>query len=449
VRPDRSVLSRAVSTPSQPDTRTSDASASRETTHEGAQRVPADHFGGPMGAASLTFLVPAITFYLWAAIAEHDGQLWLPSSLAEALAMFPAPTPRAAMIFAAWLVLQVGLGIAVPGSVVTGGPLPSGERLQYRLNGLACFAISLALLVAGLATGAIRANAVVAELGPLLTISTLAAFAQALFLYLWGRRRGALERSSGNVPYDFFMGTVLNPRVGLFDLKFFFESHIGMGSWGALAVILPAAQLEETGSLSLPMIVVSACQLLYIADFFVFESNLLSMLDILYENYGFMLVHAFLVWMPFNFTLQQQYLLVSPSSLPAWAAVLLVLMNLAGYAVFRDSNLQKQRFRRDPTRPVWGKPPKTLKTRRGTELLLSGWWGLARHTNYLGDLTMALSWCLACGFGSVVPYFYFLYFAPLLFDRERRDHKLCKEKYGEDWDEYCKLVPYRICPWLY
>lgn len=440
-------MSRAVSTANH--SAASAIDATEHSTREGAQRVPADHFGGPFGAASLTFLVPAITFYLWAATALHDGQLWLPRSVGDVLAMFPMPTLRAAEILGVWLVAQIALGVVVPGSLVTGGPLPTGERLQYRLNGLACFAISIALLVVGLATGLFRASAVVAELGPLLTISTLLAFAQALWLYVWGRRRGALERSSGNVPYDFFMGTVLNPRFGLFDLKFFFESHIGMGTWGALAVILPAAQLEETGSLSLPMIVVSACQLLYIVDFFVFESNLLSMLDILYENYGFMLVHAFLVWMPFNFTLQQQYLLVSPSSLPAWGAALLVVMNLAGYVIFRDSNLQKQRFRRDPARPVWGKPPRTLKTQRGTELLLSGWWGLARHTNYLGDLTMALSWCLACGFGSVVPYFYFLYFAPLLLDRERRDHKLCKDKYGADWDEYCKRVPYRIVPWLY
>ncbi|MBX7193139.1 MAG: hypothetical protein K1X94_13885 [Sandaracinaceae bacterium] len=415
----------------------------------GAQRVPADHFGGPVGAAVLTFLVPAITFYLWAAAALHDGQLWLPGSVADVLAMFPVPTLRALGIFAAWMTLQIGLGVIVPGSIVEGGPLPNGQRLTYRLNGLACFAISIALLVGGLATGLVRASAILDELGPLLTISTLAAVAQASWLYVWGRRRGALERSSGNVPYDFFMGTVLNPRFGLFDLKFFFESHIGMGTWGALAVLLPAAELEQTGSLSLAMVVVSGCQLLYIVDFFVFESNLLSMLDILYENYGFMLVHAFLAWMPFNFTLQQQYLRVHPTSLPVWAAVLLVILNLAGYVIFRDSNLQKQRFRRDPKRPVWGKPPRTLKTKRGTELLLSGWWGLARHTNYLGDLTMALSWCLACGFGSVLPFFYFLYFAPLLLDRERRDHKLCKEKYGDDWDAYCQRVPYRIVPWIY
>lgn len=413
------------------------------------QRVPADHFGGPAGAAVLTLLVPAISFYLWAAVAQHGGQLWLPASVADLVAMVPAPTGRAALMFTTWMGLQVALQLVSPGKVVTGAPLADGARLPYRMNGLFAFAVSIAIVVALLATGTVRATSIVEELGPLLTISMLGAFALAGWFYAWGRRRGALERSSGNVPYDFFMGTVLNPRFGLFDLKLFFESHVGMGTWGALAVVLPAAELERTGSLSTSMLVVSVCQLVYIVDFFVFESNLLSMLDIIYENFGFMLTQAFLVWMPFNFTLQQQYLLESPTTLPTWAVIALFTLNFAGYVVFRDANLQKQRFRRDPSANVWGKPPKVLATKRGTALLLSGWWGLARHTNYLGDLMMAAAWCLACGFGSVVPYFYFLYFAPLLVNRERRDHALCKEKYGDDWDEYCKRVPYRIAPYLY
>ncbi len=414
------------------------------------ERVAPSHFGGPVGTFALTFLVPAITFYLWACVALADGSLWLPGSVGELLQMFPAPTLKATLIFGAWLGLQVVLGLVAPGKVVTGAPLPhGGGRLEYKLNGLSAFLVSMALLVAGLAAGVISAREILAELGPLLTISTVAAALLAGWFYVWGRRRGDLERSSGNVPYDFFMGTVLNPRFGLFDLKFFFESHIGMGTWGALAILMPAAELEQTGSISLAMGVVTLCQMIYILDFFVFESNLLSMLDIIYENYGFMLTHAFLVWMPFNFTLQQQYLLASPHELPAWAAALLVALNLAGYVVFRDSNLQKQRFRRDPSRNVWGKPPKVLKTKRGTSLLVSGWWGLARHTNYLGDLMMAYAWCLACGFGSIVPYFYVLYFTPLLINRERRDHALCHDKYGDDWDEYCRRVPYRIVPFLY
>lgn len=423
--------------------------SSKNASEAPIERVPADHFGGPLGAAALIFVVPMITFYLWAAIALHEGQLWLPSGVTDVLAMFPAPTARAAFFFAAWLALQVVLQLVSPGKIVTGAPLPNGERLQYKMNGLFAFAVSIAILLALLATGTLQATSVVAELGPLLSIATIAAFALALWFYVWGRQRGALERSSGNVPYDFFMGTVLNPRFGLFDLKFFFESHVGMGSWGALAILLPAAELERTGALSTPMIVVSVCQLLYIVDFFVFESNLLSMLDIIYENYGFMLTHAFLAWMPFNFTLQQQYLLESPTTLPGWAVAALLVLNLTGYVIFRDANLQKQRFRKDPTKNVWGKSPKVLTTKRGTSLLISGWWGLARHTNYMGDLMMAAAWCMACGFGSVVPYFYFIYFAPLLLNRERRDHQLCKQKYGDDWDAYCKKVPYRIVPYVY
>lgn len=442
--PARFAMVAAVATKTDPD-----AALTGEST-EASDRVPAEHMGGPVGTFALSFVVPTITFYLWSCVAQHDGSLWLPSSLAEVAAMFPAPTARAGLIFTVWIVLQVVLGLALPGKIVTGAPLPNGgERLEYKLNGLACFVVSSALLVAGLAAGLFEARAILSELGPLLTISTVAAVACAGWFYVWGRQRGALERSSGNVVYDFFMGTVLNPRFGRFDLKFFMESHIGMGTWGALAILLPAAELERAGSISVAMGVVSFCQLLYITDFFIFESNLLSMLDIIYENYGFMLTHAFLVWMPFNFTLQQQYLLAEPFELPIWAAVALLVLNLAGYVIFRDSNLQKQRFRRDPDKPVWGKPPKVLETKRGTSLLVSGWWGLARHTNYLGDLMMASAWCLACGFGSVVPYFYVIYFAPLLINRERRDHALCKAKYGADWDEYCRRVPYRIVPYVY
>ncbi len=46
---------------------------------------------------------------------------------------------------------------------------------------------------------------------------------------------------------------------------------------------------------------------------------------------------------------------------------------------------------------------KSLPTARGTKLLISGWWGIARHINYLGDLLMGLAWCLPTGgFNSAV-----------------------------------------------
>ena len=69
----------------------------------------------------------------------------------------------------------------------------------------------------------------------------------------------------------------------------------------------------------------------------------------------------------------------------SWPAITgIVLLNALGYLIFRASNNQKNLFRRDPQHP-WVKQLKTLKTERGTELIMSGWWGISRHINYFGD----------------------------------------------------------------
>lgn len=91
---------------------------------------------------------------------------------------------------------------------------------------------------------------------------------------------------------------------------------------------------------------------------------------------------------------------------------------------------------------------KFMETERGTKLLTSGWWGVSRHPNYLGDLLIGLSWSLPTGFNTPLTYFYFAYFIILLVHRQKRDDHACKQKYGKDWDEYCRRVPYKICPWL-
>ena len=134
----------------------------------------------------------------------------------------------------------------------------------------------------------------------------------------------------------------------------------------------------------------------------------------------------------------------------SWPALIgITLLNFAGYYLFRTANIQKHRFRQDPNRPIWGRKPEYIRTERGTLLLVSGWWGIGRHMNYLGDLMMGLAWCLPCGFGHPLPYFYIAYFTILLVHRERRDHDYCAEKYGADWEHYCQRVKWRILPGVY
>ena len=114
------------------------------------------------------------------------------------------------------------------------------------------------------------------------------------------------------------------------------------------------------------MMLVCAFQLLYVIDFYLFESAMLSTWDINYENYGFMLAFGFVVWMPFNFSLQAQYLVHHRPTLPVWSVILIVLLNLVGYAIFRTSNLQKHAFRTDPDARIWGRPPSFIQTKRGS-----------------------------------------------------------------------------------
>ena len=416
------------------------------------RRSPPKHFGGPVGALCLMLALPALLYYLWICVHYHAGELVVPRSAADLrrlASLLPPMTPRAVVIFFGWLALQAALQLVAPGRWALGLPLDDGTRLRYRMNGWAALWLTLALLGALCFAGYLPATTLYEEAGGLLTTALVFSYLFSLFLYFYGRASKRPERRSGNPLYDFFMGTALNPRFGSFDIKLFLEARVSLIGWLLLDLSLAAAQLERHGTISTPMLMVCAFQLLYVADHFFFEEAILSTLDIRYENFGFMLCFGVVVWVPFVFSLQAYYLLSHPHELPLWAVIAITAFSLLGFYIFRSANLQKHRFRQDPSLPIWGRPPEVLETARGTKLLVSGWWGIARKANYLGDLVFGLSWSLPCGFHNLLPYFYTLYFAPLLLNRERRDNEICQAKYGADWDAYCRRVPWRILPGLY
>src|SRR5205809_6578580 len=97
-----------------------------------------------------------------------------------------------------------------------------------------------------------------------------------------------------------------------------------------------------------------------------------------------MLAWGDLVWVPFTYTIQAYYLVDHTHALSPAATVGIVALNLAGYAVFRASNIQKHRFSRDPTRPVCGRAAEDIRTSSGSLLLTAGWLCLARPPNNRG-----------------------------------------------------------------
>ncbi|KAL3807337.1 hypothetical protein ACHAXA_001309 [Cyclostephanos tholiformis] len=253
--------------------------------------------------------------------------------------------------------------------------------------------------------------------------------------------------NSGNHVYDYFMGRELNPRSlgGTFDWKEFCELRPGLMGWMVLNMAMLMRQRERLGYVTGSMMLVNIFQGAYVWDALYQERAILTTMDITTDGFGYMLVFGDLAWVPFTYSLQARYL-VDHDPLLSWPALAaIVAVNATGYLIFRGANGQKDAFRRDPDSAEVSHLT-YLRTMRGTRLLTSGWWGLARKINYTGDWIMGLSWCMLCGFDSVVPYFYAIYFAILLVHRSVRDDHMCREKYGDDWDKYRSMVPYRFIP---
>ncbi len=392
-------------------------------------------------------LLPAITWYVTIGIRYYDGALRIPDT--EFLSHIAAPSWESAGFYAIWLSLQALLALVLPGRVIQGVELENGATLGYKLNGLKSLILTVALALALVASDVLPATFLYDQIDALVTTTNLMVLALCFVVYGIGRSQASAKERLLNPIEAYFVGAALNPRTGKLDWKFFCESRPGMILWVLIDLSFAAAQYARHGTVSNAMWLVCFFQILYVTDYFIFEDAILTTWDIRHEPFGFMLCWGSLVWVPFTFSLQGLYLVDHPTSLSLGAAAAILALNMLGYAIFRGANLQKHRFRSQPERPIWGKRPEFIQTERGTKLLTSGWWGVARHSNYLGDLTMGLAWCLTTGASNVLPYFYIIYFVILLVHRERRDHEHCARKYGADWKTYESKVRWRILPGLY
>jgi 7-dehydrocholesterol reductase len=267
------------------------------------------------------------------------------------------------------------------------------------------------------------------------------------------------RKFSGNLMYDFFMGIEFNPRIGNLDFKLFHNGRPGIVAWSLINLSFAAEQYHRYGFVTNSMIVVNILEAIYIIDFFYNEDWYLRTIDIAHDHFGWMLAWGDPVWLPFTYTLQGYFLVFHPVQNPIYMDAAFLGLGLFGYWIFRSVNHQKDFFRSAPDGKcnIWGKPAKFLEVKfvtsdgktQTSRLLLSGWWGLSRHFNYVGDLCMSLAYCLPCGFSHLFPYYYIIYMTILLVSRSWRDDHRCSAKYGEKWEEYKKLVPWKILPYVY
>ena len=346
----------------------------------------------------------------------------------------------AAMIAVFVGALFVG-SILAPGRRVT-GPELGGKSITYKLNGLTL--LLLTALAAGVAqvSGAFSLSSLYTHFFALFVVANVFAFAFSGWLYWRGARK--LAGSSG-FWRAYFVGTELNPALLGVDLKMFSyrPSLIGLALFNSSFAVV---QYETYGQLTLAMGLYQALTWMYVLNYFQFEDGMVHTWDIISERFGWMLVWGDYVLVPFFYCIVGWWLVdASGPPLNPLAAAGIVLLYAFGFWMFRGSNGQKHRFKRDPSTTIWGRPAESLDGR----LLVSGFWGIGRHLNYSGEICIYLAFALTTGFASWGPFLLPAWLAGLLWHRSRRDERRCRAKYGELWGRYRERVPYSMVPFVY
>ncbi|KAF2069838.1 hypothetical protein CYY_008843 [Polysphondylium violaceum] len=364
-------------------------------------------------------------------------------SLPGLLTSWRAPTIESITIFGSFL-LFLGLGShLVPGRNVQGQPLinnPS-KRLTYKCNGLSLFfCLCFFFFFGSYGMNWFEPTLVYDHFGPIFTTVNLFATLLTVILFFTGLASGRGKRH-GNLIHDLFLGVELNPRFAGLDLKFFSLRPALMG-WVMVNFSLAAQEFKVYGSLSTGMILYQIFTFIYAFDYFFFEEYMLSTWDIIAENWGWMLIWGDYVWITFAFAVQPWFLIYNRVHLSAIQMSVISIIFAIGFYVFRVGNAQKHQFKTNPKALIWGKKPVTI----GGKILVSGFWGILRKPNYLGDWIVAFSFSFPCLFNTPLVYLYPIYLVILNSHRQYRDHQKCSAKYGELWKEYCRRVPYVVLP---
>ena len=300
--------------------------------------------------------------------------------------------------FTPWLIYagMFALHVVLPARRVTGYVRDErgGDRLRYRLNGPLVLAVSVAAWLAAGHSGVMPWDWLWTHrwsgAAGALTLGLLAS--AAVVLTAPGR--------GGSLPSELYLGRRVNPQMfrGRVDAKMFL--YLAGGVLLELNLLSFAAHhfLAYPDNPSPGVVLYVALFTWFVCDYLIFERVHLYTYDLFAESVGFKLVWGCLFWYPYFYGVGLWSVadLGNPNS-PAWLLVVAALVFLAGWTLARGANMQKYAFKRNPEKDFLGwLPPKSF-SHGERRVLCSGFWGVARHVNYLGEILMARGPRLARG----------------------------------------------------
>ncbi|CAH1173489.1 unnamed protein product [Phaedon cochleariae] len=422
-------------------------------------------FLGPYGALFSILAMPVAVLALYALCNESRCSFDLPD-LNKYRALDVFFDVKSCLGLLAYIVL-LAIFSAVPtgGSKISGLPNKHG-KLDYILNGLFAFSLILSVVCALELRNVGVFSYVVKHLFHLLFGSVLLGLVVSIGVYLKSfyvpvSALNAHAVGRGGV-YGFFMGQEVNPRwFSVVDVKVLFFRASVIGSilidfaflYQSLSHRWTSAQDPENSAAFDPkflttqptLFVLVLLRTIYFTDSLIFESTWITSFTNRQEGFGYLLAMSYCL-APFFYALPVKFVVENGVELASWKLAVVSLVFAFGYLLYRASNNQKNAFRNNPYSPAMSHLV-TIPTTQGRKLVASGFWGIVRHPNYLGDILMHLS--LVPFVLLTPPLLVGLLTVLILVHRTGRDNARCQRKYGAAWERYCNRVRYALVPKVY
>ncbi|CAH0384855.1 unnamed protein product [Bemisia tabaci] len=361
-------------------------------------------------------------------------------------------------------VLWVLLSLKIPSSTVTGPALPSGFEPQFKANGILFFWSTLALFGGVFLSRPDWALAIHGLIPELFGAINITAFLLCLWLLVKGKlfpeeapEDGA--DTAGSLLFDFYRGVELHPTFLGVSVKQLVICRFGVMGWMLLSLVYFVAAIQLRG-FSYPFFVSALVQLVYTLKFSLYESaGYFDSIDIAFDRAGYYLIWGSMVWMPGFYGLHAYNFVSNPPITSPFLSLFYLILGIGAIVLEYRIDYEKYLVRSStsPTIMMYGKPAEVIHAeytdqngkKRTSRLVASGFWGLARHLNYVFEVIIYVS-ITAPGFSSgLIPFLLPSFMIILLLHRLYRDEQKCKKKYGKYWELYCSKVPYRLIPWIY
>merc|ERR1712123_262684 len=226
----------------------------------------------------------------WLVAAGHKDKQFHISNLFNPGSLF---SWTVVLIFLLWSFIS----LKVPARTFLGPTTPSGYVPAYSANGVLYYIVSLAAYLALVFAVPSLPLSIWYQFNQIISSLNIFSLVLCLFLLIKGHTfpEVAEGAKTAPLPYQFYAGIELHPRLAGVDIKQWTNCRAGMMGWAILVINFAIASIQLNG-LKLGPLVNALLINIYLFKFFHWETGYFNTLDITLDRAGYYLCWGCLTW---------------------------------------------------------------------------------------------------------------------------------------------------------